>query len=71
LIFLGSTHLLLRLGWGSLGLAASRLLAYGTHTIFSVVYAAIFILGVRRGRSAVEAETISYGAQVAEPDVAR
>ncbi|MBZ5581657.1 MAG: oligosaccharide flippase family protein [Acidobacteriia bacterium] len=42
LVFLTATAVLLRLEWGSLGLAAGRLAAYGAHTVFSISYAVFF-----------------------------
>jgi len=47
LVFLVSTPLLLRLGWGGFGLASGRMLAYAAHTLFSLAYTIHFVRGIK------------------------
>jgi len=69
LIFLGTTPLLLKWGWGAFGLASARLLAYSAHTIFCVAYTVVFILGVKRDANVVKADAISTVSYVSETDI--
>jgi O-antigen/teichoic acid export membrane protein len=70
LVFLGTTQLLLKWGWGAFGLASARLLAYSAHTIFCIAYIVVFFLAVRKDARGVTAHPASVlTPRVSEPDV--
>jgi O-antigen/teichoic acid export membrane protein len=58
-VFLGSNALLLKWGWGALGLASARLLAYAAHTIFSLVYTVLFMLAAKRKVHLVKVQEVA------------
>ena len=69
LVFLATTPLLLKLGWGAFGLASSRLVAYSAHTVFCLAYTVVFILGVKRDADVVKAGDIPALSQVSGSDI--
>lgn len=69
-VFLCTTSLLLKWGWGAFGLASARLLAYSAHTLFSVAYAVVFILAVKKSTRIVKPCTVpDLGGRVSETDI--
>ena len=48
LVYFGATSLFLGWGWGAFGLASSRLVAYLAHAVFSLIYAVIFLLSIKK-----------------------
>ena len=70
LVFLGTTPLLLKWGWGASGLASARLLAYSAHTIFSLTYMVFFILAVKKNARVEKADhSPALSSRVSEADV--
>jgi len=69
-LFLCTTSLLVKSGWGAFGLASARLLAYSAHTLFSVAYAVVFILAVKKSTGIVKPCTVpDLGGRVSETDI--
>jgi O-antigen/teichoic acid export membrane protein len=63
-VFLGMTPLLLK--WGALGLASSRLIAYGAHTLFMGGYLLIFIFASKSNAGALTPPSVPLLTSVSE-----